>query len=113
MHSYMKNLLGGKTKRVAASVDATGVKRPTVYQTNLQFSLNQSSLMSLANFNGGIERLKIETTTNTKILTTATTTYMDSVNHLVLEKQEINRLMDIKRMLTETAIEVAKPYINN
>jgi len=83
----MKNLLGGKTKRVAASTDATGFSRPTLYQMNLQLSLNQSSLMSLANFNGGIERLKIETTTNTKISITTTTTYMDSVNNLVLEKQ--------------------------
>jgi hypothetical protein len=39
--------------------------------------------MSLANFNGGIERLKIETTTNTNISITATMTYMDSVKTLL------------------------------
>ena len=109
----MKNLLGGKTKRVAASTDATGVKRPTVYQTNLQFSLNQSSLMSLANFNGGIEQLNIETTTNTNISTTATTTYMDSVNHHVLEKQDTTSLSDYKRLLAETAGTVVKPDTHN
>jgi hypothetical protein len=64
--------------------------------------------MSLANFNGGIERLNIETTTNINILTIATTTYMDSVNHLVLEKQETICLLDYKRLLSETVKEVAK-----
>jgi len=108
----MKNLLGGKTKRVAASVDATGVKRPTVYQTNLQFSLNQSSLMSLANFNGGIELLNTGTTTNTNMPTITTTINMDSVNLLVLEKQETTQLSDYKRMLAETVKEVVKPDLN-
>ena len=107
----MKNLLGGKTKRVAASSDATGFCEPSLYLMNLQLSLNQSSLMSLANFNGGIEQLNIETTTNTKILTTTTKTYMDSVNNHVLEKQDITSLSDYKRMLAETARIVVKPSI--
>ncbi len=33
------NLLGGKTKRVAAPLDATGYHRPILYLINLQFSL--------------------------------------------------------------------------
>lgn len=104
----MKNLLGGKTKRVAASVDATGVKRPIVYLMNLQLSLKSEVLLSLANFNGGTEQLNIETTTNINISTTATTINMDSVNHLVLEKQDTTSLSDYKRLLAETVKEVVK-----
>ena len=114
MFNNKKNLLGGKTERVAAPLDATGVNRPSLYQMNLQLSLNQSSLMSLANFNGGIEQLNIETTTNTNISTTATTINMDSANHLVLEKQGNNCLTDYKRMLAETVKEVVvKPDPND
>lgn len=106
----MKNLLGGKTKRVAASIDATGFSRPTLYLMNLQLSLKSEVLLSLANFNGGIEQLNIGTTANISI--TATTINMDSVNLLVLEKQETTRLSDYKRILTETVKEVVKPDLN-
>jgi len=37
---------------------------------------------------------------------------MDSVNHLALEKQDTNRLMDIKRMLAETTRIVVKVSTN-
>ncbi|MDF1875791.1 hypothetical protein JHD48_08590 [Sulfurimonas sp. SAG-AH-194-I05] len=100
-------LHGGETKRVAASTDATVVvKRPTVYLMNLQLSLKSNVLPSLANFNSGIELSRIETNTNISIK--ATTINMDSVNPLVLEKQEIICLTDYKRMLTETVKEVVK-----
>ena len=108
------NLLGGKTKRVAAPLDATGFSRPILYLMNLQLSLNQSSLMSLANFNGGIEQLNIETTTNTNISINTTTINMDSVNDLGLEKQGNNCLTEYKQMLAETVKEVVvKPDPND
>jgi len=103
MFSNKKNLLGGKTKRVAASVDATSFSRPSLYLMNLQLSLKSEVLLSLAYFNSGTGLSRVETTTNTNISTTATTINMDSVNPLVLEKQDITRLMDLKRMLAETA----------
>ena len=102
----MKNLLGGKTKRVAAAVDATGVKRPTLYLMNLQLSLKSKVLLSLAYFNSGTELLRVETTTNTNISVKATTINMDSVNPFVLEKQETTCLTDYKRILAETLNEV-------
>jgi len=106
MLNIIKNLLGGKTKRVAAAVNATGVKRPTLYLMNLQLSLKSEVLPSLAYFNSGIELSRIETTTKTNILTTATTINMDSVNPFVLEKQETTCLTDYKRILAETVKEV-------
>ena len=106
MLNIIKNLLGGKTKRVAASVDATSFSRPSLYLMNLQLSLKSEVLPSLAYFNSGIEVPKIETTTKTNISTTATTINMDSVNPLVLEKQETICLTDYKRILAETVKEV-------
>ena len=79
----------------------------------LQLNLKSKVLPSLANFNSGIEFMRIEITTNTNILKKATTINMDSVNNLVLEKQEHNCLMDYKRMLSETIKEVVKPDYNN
>jgi hypothetical protein len=106
MFSNKKNLLGGKTKRVATSKDVTGFSRPTLYLMNMQLSLKSKILPSLANFNSGIELSRLETTTYTKISTKTTTINMDSVNRPVLEKQVINRLPDYKRMLAETVKEV-------
>jgi len=114
MFSNKKNLLGGKTKRVAASVDATSFSRPSLYLINLQLCLKSEVLPSLAYFNSGIELPRVETTTKTNISTTATTINMDSVNPLVLEKQETTCLTDYKRMLTETVkVVVGNPDTND
>jgi len=48
-------LLGGETKIVAASVDATSFRRPSLYLMNLQLSLKSEFSTELANFNGSIE----------------------------------------------------------
>jgi len=77
MLDIMKNLFGGNTKRRVIPVGTRGFKRPTLCPIFTTLRLNiQELLPSLANFNGGIERL---TTTTTNIPLTMTA-YMDSVN---------------------------------